>query len=753
MYFTKYSHPANFTFAPSLEAVAELTSYKGEIHHLRVRGKGKENPLLAPLQPPAKAASKRLSIGEGLSLLGPKGKAIVAGRPGACFAVSGEASLFKFDLLEGSRFYGMGEKTFGRVELSDTQTKFWNTDVWADFHYRQWLDQPTDPPYFSTPYVVCRIGGEYVGFLLDNPYPTWIATPHPTETRLILGAEGGMPSLWIICGPTLPEVTRKLQKMIGVTPTPPLWALGYHQSRWGYAGEADLLDLDAKFEEHRIPCDGLWLDIDYMRGYRVFETDPAQFPKGAKATAGKLHGRRIVPILDPGVKKDPGYPVYDDGLEAKAFCLNAEGKPYVGLVWPGETHFPDFPSKAARDWWAGYAKAFLEEGFGGAWLDMNDPATGSVDPTGMRFNGGAEPHEAYHNQYALGMQVATRQGFLQARPDERPFLLSRSGFTGTSRYAAIWTGDNVSNRFYLRAAIPTTLGLSLSGMPFNGPDMGGFGGDAEDALFADWVKAGFLFPFCRNHSVKDSRRQEPWAFKPGTLRVARHYIRLRYKFLPYLYNLFIDQEEYGDPILRPLFYHFDDKELDALNDQFLVGPFVLQAPHVGEETMRDVVLPGKEPWFDAVSGHWVEPGVLHRSRTPMSTPLFFRNGAIVPMRPGVPADIQTDLGRVEVHLFACPSKPGKSEYLYRADDGLSYGYRRGERSALKIEMEWTEKALRVEWSQIEAGYGKVEPRFVVHGDFHHVVVNGRTAPLRPIRMPLAGTPIRAHRISRSADRR
>ncbi|HWA82202.1 MAG TPA: glycoside hydrolase family 31 protein [Fimbriimonadaceae bacterium] len=745
MYFTKTPHPANFTFAPSLEPVAELTSFEGEIHRLRIGRKG--NPLLAPLQPPAKAPSKRLSIGDGLTLIGRSGKPIVVGAPGNCFGVCGEASLFQFDLPTKSRFYGMGEKMFGRVELSDVRTKFWNTDVWADFHYCQWLDQPTDPPYFSTPYVVCRIAGEYVGFLLDNPYPTWIVTPHPTETRLILGAEGGEPSLWILCGPTLPEVTRKLQKLVGVTPAPPLWALGYHQSRWGYAGEADLLELDTKFEEHRIPCDGLWLDIDYMSGYRVFETDPAQFPKGVQATASKLHGRRIVAILDPGVKKDPGYRVYDDGLKQKAFCLNAEGQPFVGLVWPGETHFPDFSLAKARDWWAGYAKGFLNEGYGGAWLDMNDPATGSVDPTGMRFEAGKAPHEGYHNQYALGMQIATREGFLRARPDERPFLLSRSGFTGASRYAAIWTGDNVSNRFYLQAAIPTTLGLSLSGMPFNGPDMGGFGGDTTPALFEDWVKAGFLFPFSRNHSVKDSRHQEPWALGNRTLRIARHYIRLRYKFLPYLYNLFLDQEELGDPILRPLFYHFDDEGLDQLNDQFLVGPSVLQAPHVAAETMRDVILPGKEPWFDAAAGHWVQPGTLHRARTPMSTPLYFCNGAIVPMRPGLPTDNRTDLRDVEVHLFACPDQPGRGECAYRADDGLSYGYRRGERSALKIELDWTEDVLCVEWSQVEAGLGKIEPRFILHGDVDQVVVNGRSTAKRPVKTPLAGTPVKAHRLS------
>lgn len=747
MYFTKYPHPANFAFVESLEGL-KVTSFEGEIHRLQAAGAWKGNNTIAPLQPPAVAPSRRLKLGKGLSLKGAKGKEIVSGETGEFFGVCGEASLFQFVLPPHARFYGMGEKTYGRLELTGIQAKFWNTDVWADFHFTQWQEHPTDPPYFSTPYVVCHVGGEYVGFLLDNPYPASISTPGSTEPRkLILATEGGEPNLWIICGPTLAEVTRKLQMLVGATPTPPLWALGYHQSRWGYGGGADLLELDAKFKEHQIPCDGLWLDIDYMHGFRVFETSKEMFPRGVEATAGKLHGRRIVPIIDPGVKKDKGYRVYDDGLNKDVFCLNAEGKPFVGLVWPGETVFPDFSQPSARTWWAGYAAGFLEEGFGGAWLDMNDPSTGPVDPMGMRFNGGNEPHEAYHNQYALGMQMATREGFLNARPDERPFLLSRSGFTGTSRYSAIWAGDNVSNRFYLGAAIPTSLGLSISGMPFNGPDMGGFGGDATDALFADWVKAGFLFPFCRNHTVKDSRHQEPWAFKPGTVKIASHYIRLRYKLLPYLYNLFVDQEETGDPILRPLFYHFDEDGLDQIDDEFLVGPSILQAPHVREEPMREVILPGDEPWFEASAGHWADPGKHHRARTPMSTPLFIANGAIIPMRAGLPKDNQTDLRQVEFHIFASPKQAGRSQFLYRADDGISYGYRRGERTTLRIAVEWTVGEIRVDWQHIEQGFGEIKPRFVVHGHADNVVVNGKRAKTRLLKVHLTGAPVTAHAVA------
>jgi len=779
MYFTKYPHPANFTFArrlspsgkldlPNRELEVEVDSFEGDVYRIRVKGGWEPNIGLAPLLPPPAAKSDALSVtsAAGLTLNVSRRRKkveILAGPAGEFFGVSGEASLFQLSIPPDTRFFGMGEKDFGKVELSKTRTRFWNTDVWSDFHSAQWREHPSDPAYFSTPYVVLRIRKEFVGLLLDNPYPTWIATPDVTDPKavrhpsfkkeketpkpacLVLGSEGGEPNLWIIYGPSLREVTRKLQKLVGVTPLPPLWSLGYQQSRWGYKGHDDLLAIDKKFEELGIPCDGLWMDLDYMRGYRVFDTSKEAFPKGAQATAKALakNGRRIVPILDPGVKKDPGYRVYDDGIKQKVFCQNEEGEPFVGLVWPGETHFPDFTQERARAWWAGYVAGFREEGYGGTWIDMNDPSTGAVDPTGMRFRDGALPHEAFHNQYALGMHMATYSGFLKAGPDERPFILSRSGFTGSSRFGAIWTGDNVSNRFYLRNSIPATIGLSLSGMPFNGPDLGGFGSDAADALMIDWVKTDFLFPFFRNHSSLNTREQEPWQFKPATVNVIRHYIRLRYKLLPYLYNLFIDQEELGDPIMRPLFYRYDDAGLEAIDDQFMIGPSILQAPHVREESLRDVVLPGDQPWFDAASGHWCDPGLHRRARTTISSPLFLANGAIIPMRPGVPTDNRTDLLHVEFHVFVAPSSDGSTRYVYRADDGISFGYLRGERSVVEIEAKWKNGEVDLAWKQTSVGFGRTTPRFVFHGPSATSINGAKTRP-KPARVRLTGSVLKAN---------
>ena len=375
MFFSKSPHPANFRFLNSFNVEtgelkdaqktfhASLNSFTGDVFHIQIQDQKLwgENRAIVPLNEPTHHDSKKVEVNAKGEILikGPKNKTLLKGQ----FGVLGEHSLWSFELSDQAQFFGMGEKYFGQQELSGYRAKFWNTDVWSDFHWAQWGNNPADPPYYTAPYVAAKVGETYVGFLLHNPSPAFIETPGVADSRvfvewqrtspnLILGNEGGEPNLWIIVGPTLPELTRKLQKLVGVTPLPPLWSLGYHQSKWGYEGHDDLLKLDAEFTKHQIPCDGLWLDLDYMRDYRIFTVSKDKFPNGPQETADELTktGRRIVPIIDPGVKKDPGYDVYDDGLKNNAFCQTSEGNPYVGLVWPGETVFPDFTQDKVRQW-------------------------------------------------------------------------------------------------------------------------------------------------------------------------------------------------------------------------------------------------------------------------------------------------------------------------------------------------------------------------------------------------------------------
>ncbi|MDX2225480.1 MAG: glycoside hydrolase family 31 protein [Verrucomicrobiae bacterium] len=738
MYFHKISNPINFAFPRKPLSPSGKLTVNGRTFAVSAQNIGVDVFKVEYQNPQwkfhsqsglAKSLGKKdgrfslaLTRDGGFSLKDSHNKTLLRTRARQAFGLCGKSWMVQLDPVPGAQFYGMGEKNNG-FEKSGVKTKFWNTDVWADFPYSQIQSGPTDPMYLSVPYLIIKSGNEYLGLLIDNPYACYMSIHPPlrianqkevaVRTPLYFGSDEGLPVFYILTGPSLPELTRKLQRLVGVTPLPPLWALGHHQCRWGYAGPKDLNGLDGEFRRHKIPTDGLWLDIDYMEGYRVFTFADKHWKnprKELKALVAK--NRHIIPIIDPGVKNEKGYEVFDDGAKMDAWCRNPEGGNFVGYVWPGETVFPDFSLPEVRAWWAGHVAQFARQGFSGAWLDMNDPAVGSAELDHMLFNRGKNPHGSYHNQYALGMQMGSRAGFLAAHPDRRPFLLSRSGFTGTSKHSAIWTGDNVANWFHLKGSIAMTLNLALSGIPFNGPDVPGFGGNPDAELAVAWYKSGFLFPFLRNHTHTGTIDQEPWAFGKKTMEPIRHVIRLRYKLLPYLYNLFIKQEESGEAIMRPLFYDFADSPslpLGHIDDQFMVGPSIMHAPVVEQgKNTRDVTLP-KGGWFAAHENRWVEGGRrVSTKQTLGTTPLYIREGALLPMQRGTRRDNANDLSRIELHLFLRKSTRGIHSFEYSYDDGTTFDYKKGGRSTVRFTAQVRKDRLFVEVGTLAHGYEDCE---------------------------------------------
>ncbi|CAD5366062.1 Alpha-glucosidase [Rubrivivax sp. A210] len=757
MYFQKIRHPSNFRFAEAhtstalrladSELPARVRDLGEDVFHVEIADAARW-PLDARLLRLNEdefdgPSGYRLGWGAGasLQLADAGGTILLEGLGGACFGVCGRAWLLQLARDDAMRFYGQGEKLTG-LEKTGKRTKFWNLDVWADHPMPVVIDGQPDPQYAAIPYLLIRRGAHWVGILVDHPGSVFMDTGSnwffsgrddlQAPPSLWFGADEGVPAFYVIAGHSAAAVTQRLQRLVGKTPLPPLWALGHHQCRWGYRGPRDLQRLDRAFAAHEFPNDGLWLDIDYMEDYKVFTTSPAHFgDRAAELQALNDRGHRVVPILDPGVKVQQGYEVAASGQAAGIYCLNPEGAPYVGFVWPGRTWFPDFSLPEARVWWAGYARQFREWGFGGAWIDMNDPSTGAAEVDDMRFQRGAWPHWTYHNLYATGMAQATHEGFLAARPDERPFLLSRSAATGSSRWTAVWTGDNWSNWQHLRATIPCTLNLALSGIPFNGPDVPGFGGHASRELAIAWYKAGMLFPFLRNHAVAGSAQQEPWVFGDEALAIIRHHVRLRYKLLPYLYQLWIAQERDGTAVMRPLFHDFDNEdgqELDHIDDQFLVGPALMQAPllHPGQQR-RTVTLPGRGRWMDVSDGRFIRAGrSIQVTSNVASTPVFLREGQLIPMQPGARISQTNDLADIELHLILGAGCSDEAALDYAADDGLSYGYRRDERSLWRFTA-WREgDVLHLEAAVLEAGWKPLRLCVVGYDGARSVVVTTAT---------------------------
>jgi alpha-glucosidase len=432
-----------------------------------------------------------------------------------------------------------------------------------------------------------------------------------------------------------------------------------------------------------------------MHGYRVFTWDARRFPNPSRLMRDlEDEGFRVVTIVDPGVKVDRQYPVYQDGWARGAFCRNADGSPYTLRVWPKESALPDFNLPHVRQWWGEQHRPLLEAGVAGIWNDMNEPAGWQADVRIGRLNlpyraqdmsrvvqadpvdpERKVPHESVRNLYAQQECRATRSFLESAQPERRAFVLSRSGHAGIQRHAALWTGDNASRWSHLRQSLPMLLNLSLSGVAFCGADIGGFAWNCTPELYARWIQIGSLYPLARTHSMLWVRRQEPWRFGRRTEAIAKAALELRMRLLPYLEGLFRESETNGAPVWRPLFYEFpDDSAVLAVEDQVMVGPALLAAPVLERGAReREVYLPAGV-WTSFHDGaRFAGPRTLRVAAPLESMPLFVRGGSVLPTRSPVRHTREKPAEPLVLEVFT----GGDADFELVEDDGESTDYRRG----------------------------------------------------------------------------
>jgi alpha-glucosidase len=537
----------------------------------------------------------------------------------------------------GERYFGCGERT-GGLEKTGSRQVFWNVDPPMG-HSASNLNL-----YTSIPFLLSLCDGRAHGLFLDNTHRVEFDLAKADPELATLEATGGDLVYYVFAGPTPAAVLERYTELTGRTPLPPLWAIGNQQARWSYMDADEVRGIARGFRERGIPCDVLYLDIDYMDGYRVFTWDESRFPDPAAFLAElREQGFRVVTIIDPGVKVDEDYPVYVEGRERGYFCRTWEGEEYHNVVWPGVCAFPDFTQAATRKWWGDLHAGLLDAGVAGIWCDMDEPAMfvpqNSTMPDDVVHPGDDEPqlHGQVHNLYGSGMARATREGLARLRPDRRPFVISRAGYAGLQRHALQWTGDNNSWWEHLWMAMPQLQNMGLSGVAHAGVDVGGFNEDATGELLARWMELGAFQPFCRNHSAMYTHAQEPWAFGEPYEGVCRDMLRLRMRLLPYLYAAFEAAARTGAPILRPLlFAHPDDPVTYAADDELLVGPDLLLAPiaRPGIEH-RHVYLPAGT-WVQWWTGERVDGPAHVLAHAPLGRPaLYARANAAIPMWPAL----------------------------------------------------------------------------------------------------------------------
>lgn len=575
----------------------------------------------------------------------------------------GHASAY-LDVPQGTSLYGGGEVT-GPLLRNGQSIKLWNTDSGA------YSVDNGKRLYQSHPWVMgVRPDGTSFGILFDTPYKAKLTT---TDERINFETEGELFRIFVIDRESPQAVIKGLAELIGTMPMVPRWALGYQQCRFSYTPASRVIEVADTFRIKRIPCDVIWMDIDYMDGYRIFTFNPQTFPDPA-ALNRDLHirGFHSAWMIDPGAKVDSTYFVYKSGTANDVWVKTAQGKEFHGDAWPGACAFPDFTQPKTVRWWADLYKDFLDKGVDGVWNDVNEPQisntpTGTMPEDNKHLGGDkipAGPHLKYHNVYGYLMVKASREGIMKARPQNRPFILTRSNFLGGQRFAATWTGDNASWESHMTMSVPMILTLGLSGQPFSGADVGGFLFNPDANLFGRWMALGAFYPFSRGHACAGTINKEPWAFGQKVEDVSRMALERRYVLLPYYYTLLHEVSETGMPIMRPVFFA-DPKDtlLRAEEQAFLIGENLLVVP----EWAQNPALP---------KGIWRNLSLIPGDdKDSYQAKLKIRGGAIIPTGKIIQNTNEKSLDPLT--LLVCLDEKGEAHGTLYWDEGDNWSFKDG----------------------------------------------------------------------------
>jgi len=601
---------------------------------------------------------------------------------------------------QDEHYFGLGDKA-GPLDHRDQAFAMWNTDAYG------W-NGGTDPLYKSIPFFLAIRRGRAYGVFLDNTYRSSFDFGKASRDYFFFGADGGGLDYYFIYGPDPKTVLRSYAALTGRTPLPPRFALGYQQSRYSYFPESRVRELARQFRSRNIPCDVIYLDIDYQDGYRPFTVDRTRFPDfGGMVRDLAGQGFKIVAITDPHIKQEVGYEPYDEGLAGDYFVRNPDGSLYVDKVWPGDSVFPDFTRAEVRQWFGNLYVNFVRLGVRGFWDDMNEPAVFRPEKTMPldtvhRVEGRRTDHREIHNVYGMEDARATYEAMLRLSPDQRPYVLTRAAFAGTQRYAATWTGDNSATWEHLRLAVPTLLSLGVSGYSLVGADVGGFQGSPSPELLTRWMELGSFLPLYRNHADKGTRDREPWVDGPEHEAIRRRYIETRYRLLPYIYTSMEETSQSGIPLMRPMFLEYPNEESVLTADrEFMFGHDLLVAPQLTET--RDpypVILP-IGIWYDYWSDARTDGGssvMVHPELDQL--PVYVRGGAIIPQQPLVKNADEPPKGPLELRVYPGPDCRGS---VY-GDDGNTMAFNRGEFFRMQFTCDLQPNALHVNIASPQGRY-------------------------------------------------
>jgi alpha-glucosidase len=659
-----------------------------------------------------------------------KGEIINEDVPGEGFGttfIGDKVTVYK-KLMDGERFVGLGE-VLGNLDKRGMGFTLNNTDTWK-------YGDPRLSMYVSVPFFIGIHSRQIYGIFFNNTWKTFFNFGLSTPDFSSITAEGGDADYFFFYDDSVGKIIEHYTSVTGRMPLPPLWSLGYHQSRCSYYPQENVKILAETFRRKKIPVDCIVLDADYLHEYEPFRVNKNRFPDLAGLAADlKKMNIEITASVNPGIKIDNTYEAYTDGLEKDVFVKYSNGSLFVSDIAPNTNHFPDFTNSKAREWWIEKMKFLPENGIHGYWNDMNEPAVGgSYLPDNLVFDFDGRKAIAPEAKNVFGMQMA-RSSFesaLKYGNGSRPFILTRSGFAGVQRYSTVWTGDNTASDEFLLGGVLLNSQMGISGIPFVGPDIGGYIGDGTKELFTRWMEVGVFSPFMRNHKGFFTTANEPWAYGEEAEAISKTWLGFRYRLMPYIYSTFYETTLTGMPVARSLCidYPFESKVYDNLfQHQFLFGDALLVVPVTSQEKVKKIWLPEGD-WYnnftdEILSGEkeWLQEVPVYQ------IPVFAKSSAIIPMQSLVQSTKDKPSDTLIIHIF---NGNEKNSFVYYEDDGNSFDYQKG--SFCKRNIEFDPAQNQVILGKQEGDFVSVfrKIKIILHGfgeKFTTVEIGGKSANL------------------------
>jgi alpha-glucosidase len=633
--------------------------------------------------------------------------------PGRGFgtAFSGDKISIYKKMQKDERFVGLGE-ALGNLDRRGAGIILNNTD---NYKY----GDPRIPMYSSIPFFIGILRNQVYGLFFNNSYKTFFNFGLSTPEFISINAEGGDADYFFMYDSSVAKIIEHYTSITGRMPLPPLWSLGYHQSRCSYYPQSKVKIIAETFRSKNIPIDCIVLDADYLQEYEPFRINKNRFPDMA-SLARELSDMNIelTASINPGIKMDSSYEAYRDGLKKDVFVKYPDGSLFISDIAPSTDLFPDFTNPGTRNWWIEKMKFLPENGIHGYWNDMNEPAVaGSYLPDNLIFDFDGRKANALRakNLYGMLMARSSYESALKYGNGKRPFVLTRSGFAGVQRYSAMWSGDNQANDAHLLMGVLLNAQLGLSGMAFVGPDLGGYIGDGNKELYKRWIEVGVFSPFLRNHREFFGAANEPWAYGEEAEAISKSYIGFRYRLMPYLYSKFQEASGSGMPVARSLcvnYPHDSRVYLESYQYQFLFGDAMLVIPVTSQDKFKKIYLP-EGSWYDLFTDQLIAGEREMVVEIPShKIPLFIKASSIIPMQSLVQSTKQAPSDTLYLHIY---NGRERNSFVYYEDDGSTMQYKKGE--FCKREMLFSPAARKITISMQEGNYSS-------HFKYLNIILHG-----------------------------